>query len=66
MSNLKAKPKTLADVSVGDLLKAVAKMCKDLGIPASDGNHYSIYQAVFAEKKKVSPNDPEVKVLLRE
>lgn len=63
MSDQSAPHRSLKDVSYQELKDAVAKMSTELGIHGS-GNGYSLYQAVFQEKKKVSPNDPETKILM--
>ncbi|MHC1739713.1 MAG: hypothetical protein AB9897_01235 [Anaerolineaceae bacterium] len=58
----KVPTRSLKDVSYDELREAVAEMATKLGISGS-GNGYSLYIAVFKEKKKVSPNDPTSKLL---
>ena len=55
-------PRSLKDVSIDELKAAVAKMSEELGISGS-GADYSLYQAIFREKKKVSPDDPASKLI---
>lgn len=54
--------RSLKDVSYDELRSAVAEMATKLGISGS-GDGYSLYIAVFHEKKKVSPEDPESDLL---
>jgi hypothetical protein len=48
--------RSLHDVSYEELKQAVTKMCAELGIHGS-GNGYSLYNAVFAEKRKVTSDE---------
>lgn len=53
MKEQKLPWRSLHDVSYEELKQAVIKMCAELGIHGS-GNGYSLYNAVFAEKSKVT------------
>lgn len=61
------KLRHLKDVSYDELQKAVVEMCEKLAISGSYAGsfdaHYSLYEAVRNEKKKVSPKDPLTKLI---
>lgn len=59
---VKVPTRSLSDVSYDELRSAVAEMADKLEI-AGSGNGYSLYIAVFKEKKKVSPDDPASSLL---
>lgn len=57
--------RSLRDVSYQELKDAVAKMANELGIHGSGGD-YSLYNAVARERARISPDDPDTKVLYPE
>ena len=57
--------RSLKDVSYQELKAAVVKMCGELGIPGSQGN-YSLYNAVFRKRARITPDDSDTKVFYPE